>query len=132
MSETELSAQEEAAQEFKDRTAFFASWVWTYGRPIPFSQEIKARFAWGDVQLQLDVQAGEVRRAALFSDSLEQSLLEACGSALEGCRYDSGAMTDAVHAAVSSMAGGEDLLDPAAAPQIEEDFCGLIREHMDN
>jgi len=130
VSEAELTAQEEAAQEIKDRTAFFASWEWKYGRPIPFSQEIKARFAWGDVQLRLDVQAGEVRRAALFSDSLEQSLLEACGSALEGCRYDSDAMTDAVHAAVSSMAGGKDLLDPAAASQIEKELTALIRQHV--
>ena len=129
MSEEELTAQEEAAREIEERAAFFASWDWKYGRSIPFSQEMKARFAWGDVQLRLDVQNGTVRQAVLFSDGLEQALLEACGKALEGCRYDSDAMTDAVHAAVSGMTG-EDLLDPAAASQIEKELTALIRQHV--
>ena len=129
VSEADLHAQEEAAREIEERAAFFASWDWKYGRSIPFSQEMKARFAWGDVQLRLDVQNGTVRQAVLFSDGLEQALLEACGKALEGCRYDSDAMTDAVHAAVSGMTG-EDLLDPAAALQIEKELTALIRQHV--
>lgn len=79
-----------APEEISRREAFFGSWEWLYGRKIPFQHEAAHRFSWGEVLVQLDVEEGVVRQAAVWSDCLDVEFPQAAGKAFLGTRYASG------------------------------------------
>ena len=72
--------------------ARYASWEWNYGAKIPFTHQLQKRFAWGGVEMQLEVNKGHIVQAAVYSDALEAELFAAMGPALAGVRYDARAI----------------------------------------
>ena len=90
--------------------AHYASWDWRYGRKIPCTLSWGMRFAWGEVTVELQVEEGVVRQAAVFSDAMDWALAPALQTALTGRRFSpedlaAGVETLSVHGAVK-----EDLL----------------------
>jgi lipoate-protein ligase A len=74
----------------------FSAWDWLYGRPIPFTWEGEARFAWGNIQLQFAVESGRVKECAAYSDALDESLIRGLPGLMEGCQLNGAALSDAV------------------------------------
>ena len=74
----------------------FSSWDWIYGRKIAFSDVFERRFPWGNIELQLLVEAGLIKECMVYSDSLTIYLFERIPSFLTGCIYTSKAMVDAI------------------------------------
>lgn len=74
----------------------FASWDWIYGRPIPFTWEGEARYAWGGIQLQLSVESGRVKECAAYSDALDEGLIRSIPGLLTGCLLSGAALAEAV------------------------------------
>ena len=65
----------------------YAGWAWRYGQRLPFTCRIEGRFAWGGVELQLDVKGGIIRAAKLYTDAMDHGLAAETEAALTGCRF---------------------------------------------
>ena len=87
------------------------SWEWNYGQKMPFTLSCEGRFPWGGIQIDLQVEAGQVRQAKVYSDAMDCFLPPRLEQALTGCRFTKDALTAAVRSA------GED-----TAP----DICSLL------
>ncbi len=74
----------------------FSAWDWVYGRPIPFTWEGEARFSWGGIQLQFSVEAGRVKECAVYSDALDEGLIQSLPGLIAGCALNGTALMQAV------------------------------------
>lgn len=72
---------------FREQFARQSSWEWNFGQAPDFSHQLDTRFAWGGVELHLDVDRGVIARSQVFTDSLNPTPLEALALALHGCPY---------------------------------------------
>ena len=72
--------------------AKYASNEWLYGPRLPLSLECEQRFDWGEVQLQLQVESGEVVAAKVYSDAMDAELPSALERALTGCAFSCSAL----------------------------------------
>ena len=73
--------------ELEKRQERFGSWKWLYGRKIPFQYEVSRKFSWGEVQIQLEVSEGVIRRAVVWTDALDVEFSSYAEKWLEGVRY---------------------------------------------
>lgn len=81
---------DEAAKE--ERTRFFGSRDWRFGTTLPFTHRFDERFPWGDFDLNLVVNGGEISEVQLFSDALDTDFIDRIARILPSCPYDSGAL----------------------------------------
>ena len=72
---------------------FFASDQWLYGRRIDFTYRINRRFAWGDFDLQLNVEQGKISTAALYSDANDEAFIRQIRDGLDGTAFSYEALT---------------------------------------
>ncbi len=91
MKEEELDKQ--AVQELYEK---YSSWDWVYGRKFEFQYEVSERFDWGQVDIQFQVDSGQVADVAVYSDSLKPEVIQEIPEALKGIRYHNQAMGDAI------------------------------------
>lgn len=96
----------------------FSSWDWIYGRKMEFNYSISRRFTWGDADLKLEVQSGEITDCIVYSDSLETVLFEQIPKLLVGCVFSSDAMIKAL----------TNITDTSGIEPILNDILELIRE----
>lgn len=96
----------------------FSSWDWIYGRKMEFNYSINRRFTWGDVDLKLEVQSGEITDCIVYSDSLETVLFEQIPKLLVGCVFSSDAMINAL----------KNIADTSGIEPILNDILELIME----
>lgn len=102
-------------------TAKFSAWDWRLGRLLEFSCELSRWFDWGDLQLQLLVDAGRVTRAAAFSDALDTTLCERLPKKLTGRLFSGVALADAV---------GEITAKTALTERMTADIQAFLREKL--
>ncbi len=69
------------------RKEVLKSWDWLYGKTLPCSICAEAQFAWGHIELRLQVESGAVQDAQCFTDAMDASLSEALTTALTDCRF---------------------------------------------
>ena len=116
----------EDVQKKEDR---FGSWEWKYGRKIPFQYSASSRFAWGDVELQFQVDGGIVKSVNAFSDGMNPKLVSALPAVWEGCRYEEKALLEALDQVsgdgqkAMEITGGIEL-----EQQMKQDICTLLKE----
>ncbi len=84
----------------------YASWAWRYGQRLPFTCRIEGRFAWGGVEIQLHIDEGVIRDAAVYSDDMDFAFPPALKTALIGCRFQ----PDALSNALQTVPHGGDIL----------------------
>lgn len=72
------------------------SWQWRLGKTPAFDLELDTRFPWGGVQLLLTLKNSTVARAEVFSDAMDPDLSSDVQKRLEGCRFSSKDMADAL------------------------------------
>lgn len=77
----------DARESIQKEAEALRSWDWLYGVRLPFSFSCEARFPWGGVELQLQVESGHIRTAQLYSDAMDWTLGEQVSQALTGCRF---------------------------------------------
>lgn len=97
----------------------FSSWEWLYGRKLEFNYSVGRRFAWGDIDLKLDVEAGIVKECAAYSDSLETEIFERLPEALRGCTFSSSALVKALESLEADAGSGTVIRDIAELIQEE-------------
>ncbi len=66
----------------------YRSWDWRFGRRLPFSCACESRFPWGSVEIQLQIDAGIVTAAKVYSDAMDESLAPRLEAVLTGSRLD--------------------------------------------
>lgn len=76
----------------------FASWEWLYGRKIPFQYEVSGKYPWGEVQIQLEVSEGIIRRAVVWSDALDVEFPQYAEEMLAGVKYRKQEMVQVLNA----------------------------------
>ena len=84
----------------------YSSWAWRFGQKLPFTCRVEGRFPWGGVEIQLQVNEGFIRRAAVFSDDMDYSFPPALQTALTGCRFAPNALSHAL----TTVSHGADIL----------------------
>lgn len=104
MGADELDADAVAALYERNR-----GWEWNYGQRLPFDFCCERRFPWGELRLELAVEFGVVRRAAVYTDAMDWALASALEAALTGCRFERRALAERV-----TGSGAEGAADVAA------------------
>lgn len=66
----------------------FASREWRLGASRPFEHRFTGRFAWGGVDVELDVKKGRIAQARVYSDAMDTELAPALAAVLSGCDYE--------------------------------------------
>ena len=73
----------------------YESWEWNYGRNIPFTCTLEKRFSWGGAEVCLQVEAGTVREARIYTDAMDIGWVPDMEKALTGCRFEKSALCGA-------------------------------------
>lgn len=94
--------------------------TWLYGRRIKFTNHINNRFAWGDFDLNLNVDKGIITTAELYSDANDESYIASIGKKLEGTAYSYEALSALVKICCSTP----------EHESMAEDICGLLFESI--
>ena len=89
--EEELDKQ--AVQELYEK---YASWEWVYGKEFEFQYEVSERFEWGQVDIQFQVDSGQIVDAAVYSDSLRPEVIQKLPREIKGIRYNNQGMGDRI------------------------------------
>ena len=90
---TEADLDPEKIRELTERNR---GWEWNYGQKLPFSFECEARFLWGGLQLQLQIESGVIRSAKAYSDAMDWEHIPVLESVLLGCRFEKTALEEAL------------------------------------
>lgn len=112
-----LPSDEELAQ-YRD---FFASHEWLYGEKFIFSNTLTDRFAWGEIEVCLNVQGNKITESRIYSDSLYPDFISHLASLLETHTYDASELCS-----VTDMAAG---LFPDCTP-LAEDIKTLFKKSI--
>lgn len=101
-----LDENEIAANSLK-----FGSDQFRLGRRIPFTWEVTNRFSWGEVQLQCEVDGGQIKNALIYSDALDTALMDAIAERLQGGAFGSKAMEERLQNLTQSWGMRQEILD---------------------
>lgn len=88
---TESELDQRRISELTDRNR---SWEWNFGQKIPFTVECQARFPWGSIQIQLEIQHGLIHSAQVWTDAMDFRLAPKIRQALTGCAFTKDALSE--------------------------------------
>jgi len=97
----------------------YRSWEWLYGPHFLFQVEFAQRFPWGEVQIQCQVEDGQVKEARVFSDAMAVGFASTLQNLMQGTRYQKEALLS-----VCNQLSGEDEM----TPEMIADLCSLFAE----
>ena len=83
----------------------YASWDFRLGKALPFDATLSHRFDWGGVTLELSLREGVVTRAKVYSDAMDEAMIERLAPALTGVKYQNRALADALKGLGNAQAG---------------------------
>lgn len=115
MSAQLLAPDHKALEEIEDSRKQLSDWQWCYGPRLPFSFACEARFSWGSIRVQLQVEGGHITTANVYSDAMEWDLADVVSKALTGCRFTTLDMQKA-------------LADKLENKDIYNDICQMLSE----
>lgn len=93
-------AEERRIAELREQ---YSSWAWRFGQRLPFTCRAAGRFPWGGVEIQLQVNEGVIRRAAVYSDDMDFAFPPALEAALAGCAFRRDALTEPLRSVPHGM-----------------------------
>ena len=82
--EADMEPYKEAVLALREQ---YAGWAWRFGQKLPFTCRVEGRFAWGGVEVQLCIDEGVIRQAAVYSDDMDFAFPPALEQALTGCAF---------------------------------------------
>ena len=74
----------------------YDSWDFRLGRALPFDATLEHRFEWGGVTLELRLQDGAVDHVKVFSDAMDEAMIDRIAPALTGARYENATLAKAL------------------------------------
>ncbi|WP_318461282.1 lipoate--protein ligase [Photobacterium leiognathi] len=85
---------------FSEKYQNQSSWEWNFGNTPQFMHSMDERFAWGGIELHLDVKKGQIIAIKTFTDSLDPAPIELLEAALLNIEYNASAINNAIIALV--------------------------------
>lgn len=82
------NVKEPAIGILQDQVIQLRSKEWIYGRKHTFSWEMEHRFDWGEIQLALEIEKGNIRTCRIYTDSLSDEWLAQTEQMLAGTEFD--------------------------------------------
>ena len=76
--------------------AQYTSWDFRLGKALPFDATLSNRFDWGGVTLELSLRRGIIESARVWSDAMDEAMVERIAPALAGIRYENAALAAAL------------------------------------
>jgi len=70
-----------------------ASDAWLFGRNLPFTFRCERRFPWGGIELQLSIDRGAIKDAAVYTDDMDPETAPNLQTALIGCPFSLAALS---------------------------------------
>ena len=92
----EMSVSDVAGSDLNILEEKYASWDFRMGRALPFDATLETRFAWGGITLELSLKEGVIRDAQVFSDAMDDALVDRIAPALTGVRYENVSLSRAM------------------------------------
>jgi lipoate-protein ligase A len=83
-------------QSLDSLTQKYSSKAWLYGRNPPFTFRAKSRFAWGGVELLLNVEKGVITDAEIYSDAMDSDYIDCVKTALQGIEFSTQCIANAL------------------------------------
>ena len=95
-----MSVDDVPSVEWNALVSQYEEWAWNYGRKFRFDRSLGNRFAWGRMDLEVQVEDGMISDAQVYSDALIPDFVDQLAPALLGKRYNNEALASAVKALV--------------------------------
>ena len=105
----ELILNQEAADEINATAGQLSGWEWLFGSRLPFSFSCEGKFDWGWIQLQLQVESGQVLEAQVYSDAMDWELPDAVAGCLKGCKFSQAELCQAIQRTIKDATVAADL-----------------------
>ncbi|WP_305839756.1 lipoate--protein ligase [Photobacterium leiognathi] len=96
---------------FSEKYQNQSSWEWNFGNTPQFMHSMDERFAWGGIELHLDVKKGQIIAIKTFTDSLDPAPIELLEAALFNIEYNASAIDNAIIALVEQYPEYTDILN---------------------
>ena len=96
---SEISEETYDSEDFKKMYKTQTSWGWIFGDSPSFESVHGEKFKWGEVEIGLNLQDGQISDTKVCSDSLNTTFPKKLSTALLGVRYD----TESIIRAVDSI-----------------------------
>ncbi|WP_318446659.1 lipoate--protein ligase [Photobacterium leiognathi] len=96
---------------FSEKYQNQSSWEWNFGNTPQFMHSMDERFAWGGIELHLDVKKGQIIAIKTFTDSLDPAPIELLEAALHNIEYNASAIDNAIIALVEQYPEYTDTLN---------------------
>ncbi len=74
----------------------YMTWEWNYGRSPAFNVQKTQRFAFGEIDARIEVQAGVIQSVKFYGDFIGQDELSVLEKRLSGVRYDQASLEQAL------------------------------------
>ena len=74
----------------------YASWDFRMGKALPFDAKLSTRFDWGGITLELSLKQGHVTAAKVWSDAMDEAMIDKISPALLGIRYENSVLAEAL------------------------------------
>lgn len=100
---------EDAMRIIDEDTQMLSSWDWLFGSRLPFSFSCEAKFDWGWIQLQLQVESGQVLEAQVYSDAMDWELPDTVAKCLKGCKFNLGALCNSITSSITDIGVAKDI-----------------------
>ncbi|MDR0397546.1 MAG: lipoate--protein ligase [Oscillospiraceae bacterium] len=84
------------ADDWDALTARYADPAWRLGEPKPYTTRLAKRFGFGEIDLQLTVEAGVITRARVYSDAMDAEFAPALAESITGAAYSRLAIADRI------------------------------------
>ena len=92
----DLSVAELDADRLRALEERYASWDFRLGKALPFDATLSHRFDWGGVTLELSLREGTITRAKVYSDAMDEAMIERLAPALTGIKYQNEDLANAL------------------------------------
>ena len=92
----EVSVADLDAARLRTLEEMYTSWDFRLGKALPFDATLEHRFEWGGVALALGLRHGEIETAKVYSDAMDEAMIDLIAPALLGVRYENAALAAAL------------------------------------
>ena len=99
LDESILTSNEELKAEYEK----LIYWDWLYGKTPDFTDTYKKRFSWGEIELLLNVHGGIIDDITVYSDTLDNSLVDEIKNILIHQVFDNKNIVDVIKNRVDKM-----------------------------
>ena len=84
------------AERLRALEALYGSWDFRLGKALPFDARLETRFDWGGVTLELQLRQGAITDARVYSDAMDEAMIDRIAPALVDQKYQNQALAGAL------------------------------------